>query len=187
MSDYISQTITVNNYWGGVGVWDPKVSVPKVAQPDFPAANFSHDGHFGLEWGGRCTGGGGGSPPPSSYGVRPLPCPWDTSTGTRSKGMQPPPPPHMHGLVHALHPLLEAVSGLSHLYPAPLAQRDLGPRTQASPETQFGEGEKWFARGGGGGRSSPLKEGVGGWERGSRDRPIAEPLRGVPFYPILVR
>ena len=41
------------------------------------------------------------------------------------------------------------------------------------------------ARAGGGGRSSPLKEGVGGWERGSRDRPIVEPLRGVPFYPIL--
>ena len=39
--------------------------------------------------------------------------------------------------------------------------------------------------GGGGGCSSPLKEGGGVWERGSRDRPIAEPLCGVPFYPIL--
>ena len=38
---------------------------------------------------------------------------------------------------------------------------------------------------GGGGRSSRLKEGGGDWERGSRDRPIAEPLFGVPFYPIL--
>ena len=33
--------------------------------------------------------------------------------------------------------------------------------------------EKWFGRGGGGGdRSSPLKEGGGVWERGSRDRPV---------------
>ena len=37
-----------------------------------------------------------------------------------------------------------------------------------------------------GGCSSPPKDGEGGaWERGSRDRPIAEPLFGVPFYPIL--
>ena len=39
--------------------------------------------------------------------------------------------------------------------------------------------------GGGGGRWSPLKEGGGGWERGSHDRPIAEPLFRVPFHPIL--
>ena len=36
------------------------------------------------------------------------------------------------------------------------------------------------ATGGGGGRSSPLKEGGG-----SCDRPIAEPLFGVPCYPNL--
>ena len=41
------------------------------------------------------------------------------------------------------------------------------------------------AGGGGGGRSSPLKEGGGVWERGFRDRPIVEPLFGVPFYPNL--
>ena len=55
----------LSNEGGGV-VWDPKVRVPKMAQPDFvnslpPFVNFlfSHDGHFGLEGGG----GPGGVPP----------------------------------------------------------------------------------------------------------------------------
>ena len=45
----------------GGGIWDPKVRVPKMAQPDFPDGTFrfSHDGHFGPEGGGgvflRCT------------------------------------------------------------------------------------------------------------------------------------
>ena len=50
------------------------------------------------------------------------------------------------------------------------------------------EGGKWSARGGGGGGgggANPLKEGGGGWQRGSGDRPIAEPSFGVPFYPNL--
>ena len=39
--------------------------------------------------------------------------------------------------------------------------------------------------GGGRGLFEPPEGGGGGWERGSRDRPIAEPLFGVPFYPNL--
>ena len=38
---------------------------------------------------------------------------------------------------------------------------------------------------GGGVFFEPPEGGGGDWERGSRDRPIAEPLCGVPFYPIL--
>ena len=35
---------------GEKGVPDPKVWVPKMAQPDFPIVNFmfAHGGHFGL-------------------------------------------------------------------------------------------------------------------------------------------
>ena len=35
------------------------------------------------------------------------------------------------------------------------------------------------------GSFEPPKGGGGGLGRGSRDKPIAEPLCGVPFYPIL--
>ena len=50
---------------GREGVWDPKVCVPKMAQPDFPNFVVSRDGHFGL--GGRSRGGYP-PPPPAVYG-----------------------------------------------------------------------------------------------------------------------
>ena len=43
---------------GGGGVWDPKVCVPKLAQPDFPTSKFRSFPRSSL-WSG---GGGGGSP-----------------------------------------------------------------------------------------------------------------------------
>ena len=49
--------------WGGGG-WDPKICVPKMAQPDFPDRKFrSFPTMVILVWGGG-GGGFGGMPPP---------------------------------------------------------------------------------------------------------------------------
>ena len=71
----------------------------------------------------------------------------------------------------------------------PLASGAL-PHRNARYNKSLREGGKWCActGGGGGGVRAPWRRGRGGgggWERGSRDRLIAELLFGVSFYPIL--